>query len=92
MRRGFELFLGLLDAAEGIVKDGGFDTFQVLASQFHHLQAVADHHQVVAGAHGLLDGLFKGHLVQDGAHVEIVGHGQAFKAQLVAQQLGHDVV
>ena len=87
-----EAFFGFLDAGEGIVEGGAFDAFEVLAGEFDHFEAVADHDEVVAGADGFLDGLFEGDFVEDGAHVEVVGHGEAFEAELVAEEFGADVV
>lgn len=87
-----EALLGFLDAGEGIVKGGAFDAFEVLAGEFDHFESVADHDEVVAGADCFLDGLFEGDFVEDGAHVEVVGHGEAFEAELVAEEFGADVM
>jgi hypothetical protein len=87
-----EAFFGFLDAEEGVVEDGGFDAFEVLAGEFDHFEAVADHDEVIAGADGFLDGLLEGDLVEDGAHVEVVGHSEAVEAELVAEEFGADVV
>jgi hypothetical protein len=64
----------------------------MLTGLLDHFDAVADHHEVIASANGLLNGLLKRHLIQNGAHVEIVGHSETVEGVLMAEQLGHDVV
>src|SRR5204863_3906815 len=44
--------------------------------------SVANHCQVVPGANGAEDGFLETVFLQDGPHVEIVGHDQAFETEL----------
>lgn len=74
------------------MQDGAFNTFEVLAGEFDHFEAVADHDEIIAGAYGFLDGLFKGDFIEDGAHIEVIGHSEAFEAELIPEQAGADVV
>lgn len=74
------------------MKGGALDALEVFAGEFDHFQAVTDHDEVVTCADGFLDCLFECDLIEDRSHIEIVGHGQAFKAELVAEEFGADVV
>lgn len=74
------------------MQDGAFNTFEVLAGEFDHFEAVADHDEIIAGANGFLNGLFKGDFIEDGAHIEVIRHGEAFEAELIPEQAGADIV
>ena len=52
--------------------------------------AMADHGEIVSGADGAANGFFEAVLVQDRAHVQVVGHDEAIEAKLVAQEAGDD--
>jgi hypothetical protein len=53
--------------------------------------AVADHGEVVAGLDAGDDSFLEGHFVQDGAHVQVIGHHEALVGELIAQELADDV-
>ena len=74
------------------MQDGSLDSLEMLACKLDHLQPVADHHDVIASADCFLDGLLKGDLIQNGTHVEIIGHREAFEAELIPQQACADIV
>ncbi len=57
---------------------------------FDARDAVADHRQIVACLDGEADGLCKSEVVEDGAHVEIVGHDESGEPLIVAEEVGDD--
>ena len=74
------------------MQDGSLDSLEVLACELHHFQSMANHDDVIASADCFLNGLLKGDLVQNGTHVEIIGHREAFEAELIPQQACADIV
>ena len=57
-----------------------------------HLDPMTDHEHVVARPGSLVDGVAETDLIEDGPHVQIVGHDQAAEIELTAQHAGDDVV
>ena len=88
-----QLALGALNAGEGgiehLVGQGG----EVGVGLLDHFNAVANHGEVVAGADRFLDRLFEANFVENGPHVEVVGHDQAVvESELIAEEFGNDIV
>src|SRR5262245_31583914 len=49
---------------------------------------MTDHREIIARADCVTNSLFEIVFVQNRSHIEIIGHHQASKAQLIAQELG----
>ena len=54
--------------------------------------AMADHAQVVASRDGEPDRFVEAVLIQDRAHIEVIGHDQAIESHFLAKQLGDDAM
>lgn len=50
--------------------------FEDFFGVFYHFEAVADHAEVVACFDCFLNGLLETDFVEDGSHVEVVGHDE----------------
>jgi hypothetical protein len=87
-----EFALGMLDGFEGPIEheigEGG-DNFLGI---FDHIDAVTDHGEIVAGGDSGFDGVVEADFIEDGSHVEIVGHDEAAIVQLVSEELGDDIL
>jgi hypothetical protein len=59
---------------------------------FDRRNAMTDHGQIVSSPDRAADRFFKPVLIQDRAHIEVVGHDQTLEAKLAAEKLGHDAM